>query len=78
MATSRGDRAVLTTRAAAPSLIAEALGAVATRELRLGNGPAIEAAAQRIGDAAYAFAERADGTRLAAIDDLLPPLSRYK
>lgn len=59
-------------------LIAEALGAVATLELRLGNGPAIEAAAQRIGDAAYAFAERADGAQLAAIDGLLPPPSQYK
>ncbi|TWT96890.1 Perchlorate reductase subunit gamma precursor [Botrimarina colliarenosi] len=59
-------------------IIAPALDAVATLELKLGNAEAINAAADAISDAAYAFAERADGARLTAIDDLLPPPNAYK
>jgi hypothetical protein len=55
-----------------------ALDAVATLELKLGNTEAINQAADAVGDAAYAFAERADGARLAAIDDLLPPPDKYR
>jgi hypothetical protein len=59
-------------------LLEPALEAVASVELRLGNAAAIVAAADAIGDAAYQFAEQADGERLAAIDALLPPPSDYK
>ncbi|MEO0529121.1 MAG: cytochrome c family protein [Planctomycetota bacterium] len=59
-------------------IIKPALDAVASLELKLGNSEAINAAADAVGEAAYAFAERADGTRLAAIDDLLPAPSSYK
>lgn len=59
-------------------LIATALDAVATLELRLGNREAIDTAADAVSDAAFAFAERADGARLAAIDDLLPAPAQYK
>lgn len=59
-------------------LIAPALEAVAKLELKLDNSPAIEAAADAVGNAAYAFAERADGERLAAIDDVIPPPPQYK
>ena len=59
-------------------LLDTALDAVAKVELRLGQGEALTAAAQAVGDAAYAFAERADGAKLAAIDSLLPPPSQYK
>lgn len=65
-------------RRLADPLVAPALDAVATLELKLGNAEAIVAAADAVGDAAYAFAERADGARLAAIDDLLPPPETYK
>jgi len=59
-------------------LIEPALEAVATVELRLGNSAAITAAADAVGKAAHAFAERADGNRLAALDALLPPPEQYK
>ncbi|QDT70228.1 Perchlorate reductase subunit gamma precursor [Planctomycetes bacterium MalM25] len=59
-------------------LVQPALDAVATLELKLGNGDAVNAAADAIADAAYAFAERAAGERLAAIDDLLPNPTQYK
>ncbi|MEQ8850118.1 cytochrome c family protein [Botrimarina sp.] len=59
-------------------LVATALESVSDLELTLGNADAINAAADAIGAAAYAFAERADGARLAPIDDLLPPPSQYK
>lgn len=59
-------------------LIAPALDAVATLELKLGNAEEINAAADEISLAAYSFAERADGARLAAIDGLIPPPSQYK
>ncbi len=59
-------------------MIQPALDAVSTLELKLGNAAEINRAADAISDAAYAYAERADGARLAAIDDLLPPPTAYK
>lgn len=59
-------------------LIEPALDAVSTIELKLGESPAIQAAADIVGASAFTFADRADGTRLAAIDDLLPPPTQYK
>jgi hypothetical protein len=58
--------------------IARALDAVATLELTLGNSDAILAAADQISQAAYDFAETADGTTLAAIDDLVPQPRDFK
>lgn len=59
-------------------LIAPALDAVAGLELKLGNAAAITAAADEVSLAAYSFAERSDGARLAAIDGLIAPPSQYK
>jgi Cytochrome c554 and c-prime len=59
-------------------LLAPALDAVAKVELRLGNSDAIKAAADAVGNAAYKFADEADGNRLAAIDPLLPEPKQYK
>lgn len=59
-------------------LIAEALQPLSTLQLKLHNADAILAAAETLSDTAYAFAERADGVRLAAIDDLLPSPESYK
>jgi hypothetical protein len=59
-------------------LIQPALDVVATLELKLGNSEAIEAAAVKIGEAAYVFADQANGEELAAIDELLPPQAEYK
>lgn len=59
-------------------LITPALDAVGQLELKLGNAAAINAAADEVGLAAYSFAERADGARLAAIDGLIAPPSQYK
>lgn len=59
-------------------LVATALEAVGALELKLGASDKITTAAEAISAAAYAFAERADGARLAAVDDLLPPPSQYK
>ena len=59
-------------------LLQPAIDAVATVELRLGNAAAIVAAAEAVGNAAYDFAEQADGERLAAIDPLLPDPSQYR
>ncbi len=59
-------------------LLAPALAAVATVELRLGNADAIKAAADEVGIAAYNFADEADGNRLAALDPLLPQPAQYK
>lgn len=57
--------------------LGEALEAVATVELKLGNREAILAAADAVGRAAYEFA-RNDGRQLGAIDPLLPSPSTYK
>lgn len=58
--------------------IDEALEAVATVELRLGNRDALLQAADRISTAAHAFAEEADGGQFAAVDPLLPTPRQYK
>jgi formate-dependent nitrite reductase cytochrome c552 subunit len=59
-------------------LIQPALDAVATVELRLANRGAIEAAADAVGEAAYKFAEEADGEKFTALDPLLPQPAQYK
>ncbi len=59
-------------------LIQPALDAVATVELRLANEAAIVAAADAVGEAAYKFAEKADGEKLTALDPLLPQPAQYK
>jgi hypothetical protein len=59
-------------------LIQPALDAVAAVELRLGNSQAITTAADAVGKAAFEFAGRADGNRLATIDPLLPQPGQYK
>jgi hypothetical protein len=58
--------------------VAPALDAVAKLELRLGNGPAIVAAADQVGNAAHDFAEQADRSKLTAIDPMLPNPRQYK
>jgi hypothetical protein len=58
--------------------IARSLDAVATVELRLNNSEALRAAADQVGQAAYEFAEDANGDTLAAIDPLLPTSNQYK
>jgi hypothetical protein len=59
-------------------LLEPAIEAVAAVELRLGNQAAILAAANAVGEAAFQFAEQADGERLATIDPLLPRPGQYK
>ena len=59
-------------------LLERALDAVSTLELRLGNSEAIVAAADAVGHAACEFAEQGDGSRLDALDPLLPQPSQYK
>ncbi|MFL6544174.1 MAG: multiheme c-type cytochrome [Candidatus Udaeobacter sp.] len=59
-------------------LIGTAIDAVAKIELRLENRPAIVAAAEQVGKAASEFAERAEGAKLSAIDQLLPRPEQYK
>jgi hypothetical protein len=58
-------------------LLAPALAAVSTVELRLGNSTAIIAAADAVGKAAYAFAEQADGQKMTALDPLFPRPEKY-
>jgi hypothetical protein len=59
-------------------LLEPALAAVSNVELRLGNSPAIIATADAVSQAAYTFADEADGKRLTALDRLLPKLEQYK
>ncbi|MEO1498730.1 MAG: cytochrome c family protein [Planctomycetota bacterium] len=59
-------------------LIAGALEPLSALQIKLHNADAILAAADALSDAAFAFAERADGARLAAIDDRLPAPGTYK
>jgi hypothetical protein len=59
-------------------LLQPAIDAVATVELRLNNSDAILAAADGVGKTAKAFAEKADGKKLAAVDPMLPAPSLYK
>jgi len=55
-----------------------ALDGVATVELRANNSAALLAAAEKVGRAAFVFAEQADGNALAAIDPFLPRPNQYK
>jgi hypothetical protein len=59
-------------------LLQPAIDAVSTVELRLDNKAAILAAADAVGQTAYAFAEQTDGNRLAALDPLIPQPAQYK
>ncbi len=59
-------------------LVQQALDAVATVELRLGNQMAINAAADAVSKAANEFALHADAARLAPVDPLLPQPTQYK
>ncbi len=59
-------------------LVQQALDAVTTVELRLGNQAAINAAADGVGKAANEFALHADVARLAPIDAMLPRPEQYK
>jgi hypothetical protein len=59
-------------------LIQPALDAVATVELRVNNRDALNEAADKVGKAAYDFAEKADGDHLAALDPLLPKPDQYR
>jgi hypothetical protein len=59
-------------------LLEPAIEALATVELRLGNSAALVAAAEAIGQAAYNFADQADGNRFTALDPLLPQPNQYK
>lgn len=59
-------------------LVNQALEAVATVELRLGNSAAITAAADAVGKATNDFAEHADGKQLVAIDPMLPKPEQYR
>ncbi len=56
----------------------EMLRAAHTANLKLNNGPALEAAAERISAAAKQLASNHDGTQLAAIDALIPGADQYK
>jgi hypothetical protein len=59
-------------------LVDPALDAMSTVELRVNNGAALTEAADKVGRAAFEFAEKANGDQLAAIDPLLPKPSQYK
>jgi Cytochrome c554 and c-prime len=59
-------------------LIEPALEAVSTVELRVNNGEALTEAADKVGKAAFDFAEKEDGEKLSAIDSLLPTPNQYK
>ena len=56
----------------------QALDAALVVPLKLSREQELEAAANSIGKAAHAFAVEADGSKLAAIDPMLPPPSAYK
>ena len=59
-------------------LLREALDAVGSLQLTIDNSEAIAAAADKVGAVAYRFAKENDGTKLDAIDSLLPPPSTYR
>jgi len=66
-------------QAAAPTDEMAAIIEVAkTAELRLNNGEALNAVADKISTLGRDFAEKVTGERLAGIDPLLPPASEYK
>jgi len=56
----------------------EMLRAAHSTNLKLSNGPALEAAADRIAAAAKQLASAHDGAELAAIDGLIPGVDQYK
>lgn len=56
----------------------EMLRAAHTANLKLNNGPNLEAAADRIAAAARQLVDNHDGTQLAAIDGLIPGPDKYK
>ncbi len=58
--------------------VQQALDAALSAPLKLNQRESLLAAAQAIGQAAFAFAEKADGRNLAAIDSLLPQPTSYK
>ena len=58
--------------------VQQALGAALAVPLKLNRREALLAAADEVGRSAQAFAENADGKRLAAIDQLLPKPQQYK
>lgn len=59
-------------------LIQPALDYLATTELKLEKSEELTAAADVVGQAAMAFAEQADGSQLAGLDELMPKASQYK
>jgi hypothetical protein len=59
-------------------LLAPALDAVASVELKLGNKAVIVAATDQLSKAARDFAEKTDGKNLSAIDSLLPRPEQYR
>ena len=59
-------------------LLAPALEAVSTVELRLGNRPRSSPQPTTLARLPTTFAEHADGEKLSAIDKLLPSPSQYK
>lgn len=56
----------------------EMLRAAHAANLKLNNGPSLEAAADRIAAAARQLVSNHDGTQLAAIDGLIPGADKYK
>jgi len=58
-------------------LLAPAIEAVSTVELRLGNSAMLIEAADKVAEAAYTFADQADGDRLTPLDPLLPRPEQY-
>ena len=59
-------------------LLAEALDAALRAPLRLHHSQVLVAAADRIGDAAYRFAEQVDGGELSQVDRWLPSVELFK
>ena len=59
-------------------LLDAALAAALTAKLKLHNADELAAAAETVGQAAFAFAEQADGSTLSALDRLLPTHDQYK
>jgi hypothetical protein len=58
--------------------IQQALDAALHAPLKLNQSENLLAAADAIGDAAYEFAENADGNELAALDPMIPTPDQYK
>ena len=58
--------------------IQQALDAALQAPLKLNQSDALLAAAKAIGEAAFAFAQQADGNQLESLDALLPPPGSYK